>query len=147
MMSYERSYGDDVPETYADNAQSSQYSIGEYPPVPQYMPQSPYQLNIPSQPPIYGFMPPYVAVTWYERGRNEALVGLILGICSLIFFWFFPIASILAIAGIVTSNVGRCSISRRGMATAGLVLSILALIITIVVGFAIFVISMSAAYN
>jgi len=107
------------------------------PPVNLYPPTelvNPYisPLVNPYTPPVnpYTQQQPYAPVLLKEPGRNHALVGLILGsigllTCSFIFF-SLPIS----IVGIVFSALGRRSISRKGMAIAGLLLSILALVLT-----------------
>ena len=65
-----------------------------------------------------------VPVAPSEPGRGLALAGLILGIISILTpFCGVPIA----FAGIITSVMGRRSVSRRTMATVGLVLSIIAI--------------------
>ena len=62
-----------------------------------------------------------------------AIAGLILGIAALIFtFIFSPVGLILAIIGMVLSAKGRKIEYMRGMATAGWVLSIIALILNII---------------
>ena len=76
----------------------------------------------------------------YYPGQNEpkatnikAILGLILGICSNVLFWM-PIVPVLAsIIGIVVSVIGMKDAdelrSGKGMAIAGLVCSIIALIV------------------
>ncbi len=144
-MSYEQSYGDNVQETYENNAYSAQYSNVEHPLVSQYTPQSPYPPYTP--PPMYGFVSQYIEMQVSEPGKSPALAGLILSICSLIFFWFIPIGFPLAIAGISASAAGMRSVSRRGIAIAGLVLSIITLIIAIGFFLIVAIVSLSAAYN
>jgi hypothetical protein len=92
----------------------------------QYAPPPPPQ-------PAYGYAPPspypgYGApMAPPEKGSGLAIAGLVLGIVSLVlsFFWFC--SPPISIVGIVLSALGRRSISRRTMATVGLVLSIIAL--------------------
>ncbi len=75
-----------------------------------YAPPGPYGYGVPTAP--------------AEPGSGLAIAGLILGIISLLTpFCGVPIA----IAGIITSVMGRRSVSRRTMATVGLVLSIIAI--------------------
>ncbi len=82
------------------------------------MPQSPY--GYPQQP-----MPQN------DQGSGQALAGLVLSIISMI-AWLFPLAGVpLAILGIIFSALGRRSFSRKTMATVGLVLSIIALVLAL----------------
>lgn len=59
------------------------------------------------------------------------MAGMILGIIGICLFWepFFSLP--LAIVGIVLSALGRRSVTRKGMATAGLVLSILTIVFSV----------------
>ena len=56
-----------------------------------------------------------------------AVASLVLGILSLVTFWFLFLGLPLSIVGIIMGALGRRSISRRGIATAGLVCSIIGL--------------------
>jgi hypothetical protein len=72
----------------------------------------------------YAPQPQYMAVPVMqveEPGSGQALTGMILGIISL----FFPI---LSIPGLIFSIIGLKSISRKGMAIAGLITSIIAIL-------------------
>lgn len=103
----------------------------EYPSQPSYYP--------PDQPPQYAYQQPtyqqsgyapqaqYVAVPVMqvnEPGSGAALTGMILGIVSL----FFPIVGV---AGLIFSMIGMKCVSRKGMAIAGLITSIIGVLITI----------------
>jgi hypothetical protein len=99
---------------------------GSYPPPNSPYPPNTLYSNVPPRPPIA----PYPPAT-PEIGRGFALAGLILGIFALLTspvpFFGLPIT----IVGIVLSSVGRRSWSRRKMATWGLVLCIIALVMTV----------------
>lgn len=105
-----------------NNYQQPGYAApGMYQPASPYMVQQPmYQPAMVQQPFAYG-VDPY---------SGKALAGLILGIIGLT-VWLIPFvgspsAIVCAIIGIVLSAQGRNSPTRGGMATAGLVLSIIA---------------------
>ena len=79
--------------------------------------------------------PPYLP----ERGRGKAVASLVLGIISVVFFWagyFSILTAILAIIGLVLSVNARKEMqmagnyASRSMATAGLVLSIIGLVLS-----------------
>ncbi len=106
-----------------------------YPPAAPYPPAGSYPVPNPPYPPntFYSNVPPRppVAPTPPEVGRGFALAGLILSIFALLTspvpFLGLPIT----IVGIVLSSIGRRSWSRRKMATWGLVLCIIALVMTV----------------
>lgn len=76
-----------------------------------------------------GYQPPYTQ----SRRSGVAIASLVLGILSLI-FWLLPILGApLAIAGIVTGVMGRSG-TRRGMALAGLICSIIGLVLSLING-------------
>lgn len=104
---------------------------------------SPYP-SMPNQP-GYGVPNPYapysgvgVTPSQLEPGRGQAVAGLVLGIIGLL-AWLVPLLGVpVSIVGIVLSALGRRSVSRRTMATVGLVLSIISLVLTIGLFFAVF---------
>lgn len=106
--------------------QYPQQPVENYP--PQY-PQQQYPGTYPNmQPPVQGYYPPQQASD--SRG-GMAIAGLVLGIISM-FAWFIAcIGLFVAIAGIVFSAIGRKSIQRKTMATWGLVLSIIGLVLSL----------------
>lgn len=66
-----------------------------------------------------------------EKTSSQAMIGFILGLCSIV-AWFLPIIGYpVTITGIVFSSKGMKS-SNRGKAIAGLTLSIIFLIFTII---------------
>lgn len=71
----------------------------------------------------------------YNKGKNFSIAALILGICSVLFCWFYLISVISAACGIVgivcaTNGQKFCAEAGQpaGLATAGLVLSIIGLV-------------------
>ena len=99
--------------------QNSAYSQGQ-----------PYEQPVPAQPAravVYDTMP--------MKHNNMAIVGLILGIFSLLGCWIPIWNLILSIGGIVSSAIGLARKQRSGMAIGGLVASIIALLISIVITF------------
>jgi hypothetical protein len=94
------------------------------------------QAHVPNQPKIPDLSSP--AINTYaahppksESGSGFAIAGLILGIISLVFWIFYGVGGITAILGIILSAFGRRSILHRGMATAGLITSIIALVLSL----------------
>ena len=67
------------------------------------------------------------------KNNNMAIVGLILGIFSLLGCWVPVWNLIFSIGGIVSSAIGLARKQRSGMAIGGLVSSIIALLISIVI--------------
>ena len=99
--------------------QNSAYSQGQ-----------PYEQPVPAQPAravVYDTMP--------MKNNNMAIVGLILCIFSLLGCWIPIWNLILSIGGIVSSAIGLARKQRSGMAIGGLVASIIALLISIVITF------------
>lgn len=67
-----------------------------------------------------------------KKVENNALVGFILGLCSII-AWFIPLIGYpVTIVGIVFSAKGLKSEKSKGKAVAGLVLSIIFLVVTLI---------------
>ncbi|ERJ12207.1 hypothetical protein [Haloplasma contractile] len=67
-----------------------------------------------------------------EKANSNALTGFILGLISIV-AWFLPFIGLpLTIVGIVFSSKGLKSTEKKGMAIAGLVLSIIFLIVTVI---------------
>lgn len=67
-----------------------------------------------------------------DQGGGMAIAGLVLGIISAL-AWLLPVCGfIFAALGIVFSVLGRKSLSKRTMATIGLVLSIIGMVLTII---------------
>lgn len=113
-----------------------------YPPS-EYVPATPYptqqQGYAPTNPfvqqPVnaYGqqFIYPYGAPPQPEQGQGQALAGMILGIVGMI-AWIFPLAGYpIVLTGLILSIIGRRSVSRKGMAIAGIILSSIALVLTL----------------
>ena len=95
-----------------------------------YSQGQPYEQPVSAQPAravVYDTMP--------MKNNNMAIVGLILGIFSLLGCWIPIWNLILSIGGIVSSAIGLARKQRSGMAIGGLVASIIALLISIVITF------------
>ncbi|GAA1995809.1 DUF4190 domain-containing protein [Catenulispora subtropica] len=89
---------------------------------PPYGPQPGY--GPPGYPPYYG--PPGLA----RKTNGMAVAGMVLGIVSLVFFWVWFAAPVVALLGIIFSAVGISQCNRmgqdgKGMAVAGLVCSLI----------------------
>ncbi len=80
----------------------------------------------PAQYPVYGAAHPVLQA---EPGSGMAVASLVLGIISVITFFLWPVGLPVSIIGIVLGALGRRSVSRRTMATTGLVLSIVGLVL------------------
>jgi len=100
---------------------------GSYPPNYGQNPSYPNQLGYPQQG-AYG--QPYAApVAQPQQGGGMAIAALVLGIISLI-AWLFPICGLpIPILGLILGFIGRRSPARRTIATIGIVLSILGLVL------------------
>ncbi len=98
-----------------------------YPPVQQPYPQNQGYQN-PYNPNLYAV--PSVQPT---QGGGIAVAGLVLGIVSIVFFWIPVFDVLLSIVGLVLSLLGRRSLSRRGMALAGLICSIIGLVLALII--------------
>lgn len=63
--------------------------------------------------------------------EGKAFIGFILGLCSII-AWFLPIIGLpVTVIGIIFSSLGLNS-AKRGQAVAGLILSIIFLVVTVI---------------
>ena len=95
---------------------------------PAYSQGQPYEQPVSAQPAravVYDTMP--------MKNNNMAIVGMILGIFSLLGCWVPVWNLIFSIGGIVSSAIGLARKQRSGMAIGGLVASIIALLISIVI--------------
>jgi len=111
---------------------------------PPYPEQPSYSQESYSQPPPYSqqaYVPPtYAAPLPYgvparapDKSMGFAIAGLVLGIIAIVSSWY-PVCGLpIPIIGIVMSALGRRSVSYRTMATVGLVLSIIALVIGFII--------------
>ena len=126
------------PNPYENESQNPELRDNQAPPPPQPgyaspQPQPPAEYQQP------GYYPPPGAQTPYEvptaapyQGGGYAIAGLTLGIVSIISA-VFPICGLpFALVGIIVSVLGRRSISRRTMATIGLVLSIIGIALSVI---------------
>ena len=110
-----------------------------YPEQPSYSQESYSQPPPPYSgqsyvPPTYAAPLPYgVPVRAPDRNMGFAIAGLVLGIIAIVSSWY-PVCGLpIPIIGIVMSALGRRSVSYRTMATVGLVLSIIALVIGFII--------------
>lgn len=94
--------------------------------------QPAYQAPVP---PMMAYGVPMAPGVVLDPGRGPAITSLVLGIIGLVFSFIpvcgAPIAVILGIIGAIMGGVGLKSRTAHGMAVAGLVMSILALVISI----------------
>ncbi len=106
-------------------------------PVPQPAPYQPpvQQSYVPVQNPGYGQQQaPYYAAPYpvaSEPGSALAIAGFILGIISIFTSWFPFFGLVMPIVGVILSLLGRRAVSKRLLATIGLILSIVALVISL----------------
>ncbi len=67
-----------------------------------------------------------------DKGKTQAIIGLILGLVSII-AWFIPLIGFpVTVCGIIFSGLGMKSQTNKGKAVTGLVLSIIFLIVTLI---------------
>lgn len=67
-----------------------------------------------------------------EKGKTQAIIGLILGLVSIV-AWYIPLIGFpVTVCGIIFSSIGMKSQTNKGKAIAGLTLSIIFLVVTIV---------------
>lgn len=67
-----------------------------------------------------------------EKGKTQAIIGLILGLVSIV-AWYIPLIGFpVSVCGIIFSTIGMKSQTNKGKAIAGLTLSIIFLIVTII---------------
>ncbi len=90
------------------------YSPQSQQPLPGYMPQGAY--------PIYMPVP--------AQTNGAGIASMVLGILGMLTFWFWIVGLPISLVGLVLATVGMRRIEGRGFAIAGLVLSIIALVLT-----------------
>lgn len=67
-----------------------------------------------------------------EKGKTQAIIGFILGLVSIV-AWYIPLLGFpITICGVIFSAIGMKSQTNKGKAIAGLTLSIIFLIVTII---------------
>ena len=115
------------------NGQQQPYGQQPYQQQNQMYGQQPYQQQYP-----YYAQPARAVVsdTMPMKQNNMAISGLVFGIFAILGFWA-PVAGLTAgIIGIVCSAIGLAKKdSRKGMAIAGLILSIIAIVLSLVMLF------------
>jgi hypothetical protein len=67
-----------------------------------------------------------------KRGNGFGIAGFVLGMIGLILFWFVPLSPIIAIVGIILSSI-QIKKNSTGLAIAGLILSIITFISSLLV--------------
>ena len=123
---YPSSSGPYTPPPYN---QSQPGYPSQAPGYPQQQPYAPPQYGQPGYPP----QPGYVAVPVSEPGAGMAVASLVLGILSIVTFWAWFLVVPLSVVGIILGTLGRRAVSRRGIALAGLICSIIGLAIFLIV--------------
>ena len=122
-------------------------TVGPYTPPPYGQPQPGFAPQAPGYPPQQAYVPVQYPQPAYpppnqypvfgtppaaESGSGMAVASLVLGILSLVPWWILYVGLPIAIVGIIMGALGRRSVSRRGIATAGLVCSIIGLAVLII---------------
>ena len=102
-------------------------------PSPSYSPDPYGAPNVNPYAQQQGYMPPpaYGVAPQKDQGSGLALAGMILGIISLVAWLIAFVGIITSVVGLILSVLGRRSVTRRGMATAGMVMSIIALVLAL----------------
>lgn len=118
-QTYDGPYQPSQPFTGYPN---STYQSGYYPPQQPQMPQQQAYY-----PPQAGY-PGYVPVPTQTNGAGIA--SMVLGILGMMTFWFWPLGVPISIVGLVLASVGMRRIEGKGFAVAGLVLTIIALVLS-----------------
>jgi hypothetical protein len=127
---YPPSSGPYTPPPYSQPQPGFAPQAGSYPPQQPYAPAQ-------YQQPGYAPQPGFVAVPVSEPGAGMAVASLVLGILSIVTFWAWFLVVPLSVVGIIMGALGRRSISRRGLAIAGLICSIIGLAVFLIVYIAI----------
>lgn len=101
----------------------------------QSAPEAPAQPEAPVQPaqpaqPVQ--QPYYVQPQAPKQSKGMAIASMVLGICSIVFFSTVFISLICAIVGLVLGIVAKKK-NQGGMATAGIVTSIIGIVIVVIV--------------
>lgn len=119
-----------------------------YPQQPGY-PQPGYPTSgygYPAPPPAYGYGYPAP-----QRGHGKAIAGLVLGIVAVALCWLPIIGIPLWVLALIFSILGRSDARKgaggRGLATAGLILAIVAAVANIVLTIVIFTIGFSSEHS
>ncbi len=98
------------------------------PQQPGYAAQQPYP-PIPLQPVMYQFVPQNsgysVAAAVPQQANGPGIASLVLGIIGVVTCWFFLVGLPVSLLGLALAIVGMRRIQGKGMAKAGLVLSII----------------------
>jgi hypothetical protein len=127
--------GENQSQTYDGPYQASQPFTG-YPessyPSGYYAPQQQQQAYYP--PPQGMYMPPQPVYSGYipapAQTNGAGIASMVLGIVGVIVFWFWPLGLPISIVGLVLASVGMRRIEGKGFAVAGLVLTIISLVLS-----------------
>ena len=118
----------------------------------QSAPEAPVQPAQPAQPvqqPYQAYQAPqqpyYVQPQAPKQSKGMAIASMVLGICSIVFFSTVFISLICAIVGLVLGIVAKKK-NQGGMATAGIVTSIIGIVIVVIV-FVFAVLLVGEAFN
>ena len=117
----------------------------QVPQQPEQQPVQPVQQPVQPQQPVYQ-QPPQQPVYQQQPvfqqmvaspSQGMAIASLVLGVVSIVFCWFWPIALFAAIIGVVLGFLARSKAKQMGMppgmAMAGMVLSIVGLALTVLI--------------
>ncbi|WP_151775511.1 DUF4190 domain-containing protein [Streptomyces abyssomicinicus] len=133
-------YAGGTPDPWAKPAESAPQQPGAVPPPPASAP-SPF--GPPPQAP-QGFgpvVPPQVTPQWAgmppQPSNGMGVTSMVLGIVGVVFLCFWPLAILLGVLAIIFGAVGiqkakRGEATNRGMAMAGLICGICAIVLPIV---------------
>jgi hypothetical protein len=116
----------------------SDYNYGQQPPggaPPGYPPQPPGS---------YLPYPPPDAQQQQQPGNGMAVAGMVLGIVSVVFFWLPIVGAVIALVGLILSFAGMSRANsiggkHKGLAIAGLVCSLVGLLLGAYMIYAVFV--------
>ena len=128
------SWPNNGPSPYADPTYPDSGSQPYPPPSPNtvypgqsYYPSAAQQMYAPP-PPV---QPVYVPFGGYgpQQANGPGIASLVLGIIGVITFWFPFVGFIISIVGLVLASAGMKRLEGRGFAVAGLVLTIIGVVL------------------
>jgi hypothetical protein len=112
-------------------------------PGPAIMPSAPFGMHASQQQPQQQQQPQFPAAppqTHQSAGNGMAVAGFVMGLLSIFLFWIPCLGSIFPLLGLIFSGVGISNAKKpdrngkgRGLAIAGLVLSLITLIISVLI--------------
>lgn len=134
--STQNAYPPSGPYNTNDGPYAPQQPFTGYPPQPDsaypppgYQAQQPYYppANAPGMYPQGGFIG-YAAPP--SQANGPGIASLVLGIIGVVIFWFPFVGLAISIVGLVLATMGMKRIDGKGLAVAGMVLSIIALVLS-----------------